>query len=246
MIREVSWELKIRQARASQYLIPRWVKYNAILLTQLQFLFIWLGTKSPQFYFLRITFLTKAVSGLGVPRLSRRMYYSQASNNQNTSLLFSMQRKTSLWNRVETKMSFYFCKNAKFRIFWRNFTLFRFQLNFRFHRPDISIFANKSKFFSKTANFSNCLSPLLLSYIYFRKNRPKISIFEKITGVFLFSQQIFAKMLKRKFLFLPSFDVLCLLGRNMLAAGYAVYGVSTLLVLASAGGAAVYQVHLFF
>jgi fructose-1,6-bisphosphatase len=53
-------------------------------------------------------------------------------------------------------------------------------------------------------------------------------------------------MLKRKFLFLPSFDVLCLLGRNMLAAGYAVYGVSILLVLASAGGAAVYQVHLFF
>jgi hypothetical protein len=32
----------------------------------------------------------------------------------------------------------------------------------------------------------------------------------------------------------------------MLAAGYAVYGVSTLLVLASAGGAAVYQVHLYF
>jgi hypothetical protein len=32
----------------------------------------------------------------------------------------------------------------------------------------------------------------------------------------------------------------------MLAAGYAVYGVSTLLVLASAGGAAVYQVSFFF
>jgi fructose-1,6-bisphosphatase len=47
------------------------------------------------------------------------------------------------------------------------------------------------------------------------------------------------------FSFNPSLDVLYLLGRNMLAAGYAVYGVSTLLVLASAGGAAVYQVHLF-
>ena len=31
-------------------------------------------------------------------------------------------------------------------------------------------------------------------------------------------------------------------GRTMVAAGYAVYGVSTLLVLASAGGAALYQV----
>jgi fructose-1,6-bisphosphatase len=52
-------------------------------------------------------------------------------------------------------------------------------------------------------------------------------------------------MRNENYSFNPSLDVLYLLGRNMLAAGYAVYGVSTLLVLASAGGAAVYQVHLF-
>jgi fructose-1,6-bisphosphatase len=52
-------------------------------------------------------------------------------------------------------------------------------------------------------------------------------------------------MRNENYSFNPSLDVFCLLGRNILAAGYAVYGVSTLLVLASAGGAAVYQVHLF-
>jgi fructose-1,6-bisphosphatase len=53
-------------------------------------------------------------------------------------------------------------------------------------------------------------------------------------------------MRNENYSFNPSLDVLYLLGKNILAAGYAVYGVSTLLVLASAGGAAVYQVIFFF